>query len=127
MTLLIACSVGVAVLAALVLSGGMAALDLAHPFWQTKASITGALVGCVLSAGLIWITEAQRRYARTVAMGVGVLLAGVGFVTWRAARTFIDSAEYEPTAGQIWFFGYHALTALVVLFVAMTVIALRRS
>ena len=51
------------------------------------------------------------------------LLMWIGFpvaliTTLYAARTFINSADYEPLAGKIWFFGYHATVAFFVALVA---------
>lgn len=125
MPLLIACASGVAVLAVLVVSGVMASADLSHPFWQTKASVTGALIGAALGAGLIWITNASGRASRYIAAVLGLCLAVALGVTWRAARIFIDSAAFEPVAGQVWFFGYHALCALIVAVVALLITAWR--
>lgn len=126
MPILIACISGLGLLAALVFSGAMALADLSHPFWQTKASVTGGLIGCILAAGLSWITGMRRRMARRSATVFALVLIAALLVTWRAARRFIDSADYEPLAGQVWFYGYHLLCAMIVATVALQIISLRR-
>ncbi len=126
MRIVIPCLIGIASLAALVLSGAIAAADLSHPFWQTRASLTGGLIGTLFSGGLIWITGASGHHARTIAIALGVALLAILYVTWSAARMFIDSANYEPAAGQMWFVGYHISSALIVAVVAMLVVAFTR-
>ena len=117
---------GVAVLAALVSGGAMTGADLAHPFWQARASVTGGAIGAVLAIGLVWLAARRPGSLRIVSAGALLALPASLAVTWRAARTFIDSADFEPLAGRVWFLGYHAVAALVVLGAALAIIALRR-
>ena len=124
MPILLSCLSGCAVLAALVLSGAFAAIEFSHPFWQMRASLTGGAVGAILAAGLLWLIRRKPSLSRVMGSAVGVALGVAGFVTWRAARKFIDSDDFEPLAGQIWFLGYHISAALIVAFVAL--IAIRR-
>ncbi len=127
MRIAIACLAGVITLAALVLSGAIAAADLSHPFWQIRASLTGGLIGALFGGGLIWITGTSDHHARTFAIALGLALLATLYVTWSAARMFIDSANYEPAAGQMWFIGYHIVCALIVAVVALLVIAITRA
>jgi len=126
MTLFLALLGGMAALAALVSGGAMAAADLAHPFWQTQATLNGGGAGVILAAALLWLSRGRPGAGRAMAAGAGLSLAAALWVTWRAARIFISSAEFEPMAGRVWFLGYHAVAALVVLTVAMTIGQLRR-
>ena len=124
MPILIACLSGIAVLAVLVLCGIISAADLAHPFWQQKASSVGGLCGLVLSGVVLWLTTSRPGLIRSVTISVALALMIALLVTWRAARKFIDSADFEPVASQIWFLGYHALAALIVAFTSLLVIRL---
>lgn len=118
---------GLAMLALLVIVGLFSATELAHPFWQTRAALTGGLAGAVLAFTLTWLSETRPGLARTLGAALGLALSVAIFVTWRAARTFIDSADYEPMAGQVWFLGFHVMAALIVALVAMlAVVILRR-
>ncbi|WP_371229127.1 hypothetical protein [Roseovarius sp. 2305UL8-3] len=121
MRILFACLCGVAVLAVLVLSGLLAAVELTHPFWQTRASLTGGVVGVMLGGGLLWITGSKPALARTMAWSMGISLGIVLFITWRAAQTFITSADFEAAAGELWFLGYHLVAATLVALVALIV------
>ncbi len=121
MRILFACLCGVAVLAVLVLTGLLATVDLTHPFWQTRASLTGGMVGVMLGGGLLWITGSKPALARTMAWSMSMALAAVLFITWRAAQTFINSADFEAAAGELWFLGYHLVAATLVALVALVV------
>ena len=116
---------GAVVLALLVLSGAMAAADLAHPFWQTQATLAGGGAGVVISLLPAWAAQRRGRLPRWLPIAGLTGLAAALVVTWRAARVFIDSADYQPLAGKIWFFGYHALAALIVITIALAVTAWR--
>jgi len=92
-------------------TGVMSKLNLSHPFWETKATLVGAAIGLVLAFGIV----ALRGRAGCFVNGVLFAALLLSFaVTWRAARFFINSPDYEPLAGQIWFFGYHAFVATLV-------------
>lgn len=123
MRIAFACLSGAAVLAFLVLTGLLSAAQLTHPFWQTRASLTGGVVGVMLGGGLLWMTDSKPALARTMAWSMGMALAVVVFITWRAARTFITSAEFEAAAGELWYLGYHLVAAFLVALVAMVVVA----
>ena len=125
MTFILALAGGVAVLAALVSGGTMEAAELAHPFWQTRATLAGGGAGVLLAAGALWLDRRRPGAGRAMIAGAILALMGALWVTWRAARAFITAAEFEPVAGQVWFLGYHAVAALVVLSVALAVARLR--
>lgn len=122
MPIILSCLSGIAVLALLVISGGMAASDLAHPFWVQKASVIGAVAGGTLSAALLWLVARKPGMKSAVTSGVALALIAIVLMTWRAARKFIDSADFEPVAGKLWYLGYHMLAALIVAFAALLVI-----
>ena len=126
MPILFACATGVAVLTVLVLTGAMAAMDLSHPFWQTRASLIGGGVGLLVAAALLWIMRFRHGLLRHMVSGAALALSVVVYFTWRSARIFIDSADYEAAAGQMWFLGYHMTCALLVAFVALLVASLKR-
>jgi hypothetical protein len=114
---------GAALLAVLWLSGAMSAADLAHPYWQTRGTLTGGAAGMVAALALLAVARGRARRLR-VLLVTGLAALGVALVvTWRAARTFIESADFEPLAGKVWFLGYHALAALIVVAVALMLAA----
>lgn len=117
MTRPLAICLALALLALAQMTGLIRALDLAHPFWALKATLIGAGIGGLLAAGLFWL---DRRALSAIA-AIGFLVALI--TTWRAARIFIDSADYEPLAGKVWFLGYHVTAAL---FVAVAALGLAR-
>lgn len=96
------------------LSGVIKSQNLSHPFWHVQATMTGAGIGVVLTVGLCWLggraPGTAKLLRRLAVIGLPVALA----VTWYAARYFINSADYEPVAGQFWYFGYHLSVALFV-------------
>jgi len=112
---------GAVVLALLWSSGAMATADLAHPFWQTRATMAGGFAGAAIALGLAWFAGRRERVSRGLPAAGAVALAAALLVTWRAARIFIDSADFQPLAGKVWFLGYHVLAALVVITVALAV------
>lgn len=116
---------GVAVLALLWLSGAMAAADLAHPFWQTRATLAGGGAGAAVALGLLALAGRRGRRLRVLLATALIGLAAAGLVTWRAARVFIDSPDFEPLAGKLWFLGYHTLAALIVIAIALALAARR--
>ena len=118
---------GAVILGLLVLSGAMAAADLAHPFWQGRATLAGGGAGMVIAALAAWPAGRRGRLLRGLRVTALIALVVALLVTWRAARVFIDSADYQPLAGTVWFFGYHALAALIVIAVALAVAGVRNT
>ncbi len=128
MTQVIALLAGLVGLAALHVTGLIQAWDLSHPFWHLRATLTGAAGAVVVGLAVFWITGRWPRLGTGLTILLVVALPVAAYVTWRAARVFIDSADFEPAAGQVWFMGYHATAALIVLTVAVLVYrAVKRS
>ena len=119
MTNLIALLAGLVVLAALHVTGSIQTWDLSHPFWHLRATLTGAGAAVILTLGLFWTGARWPRIATGLTAGLVIALPVAAYVTWRAARTFIDSADFEPAAGQVWFMGYHVTAALIVICTAL--------
>ena len=127
MPILLACLGGAVVLGVLVISGAMEALELAHPFWQTRASVIGGLGGVALGAGLMWITGKRPDWTRTVAGSVALALCAAIYITRAAGRRFIQAEDFDAAAGQLWYLGYHMSAALTLAFVALLVVGALRS
>lgn len=111
-------TVAVGLMALLHVAGTMQALNLSHPFWHAKATLIGTGAGLVLTVGLCWLGGVAPGPARMLEVLSLIALPVALAVTWYAARIFINSADYEPFAGKVWFLGYHALVALLVVAVA---------
>lgn len=111
---IIALAVALGLVFILHLSGVIKSQNLSHPFWHVQATMIGAGIGVVLTVGLCWLggvaPGAATILRRLAVLGLPVALA----VTWYAARYFINSADYEPLAGKVWYLGYHLSVALFV-------------
>ncbi len=80
--------------------------------------MTGAAIGLALTVAICWIGAHAPGPTRAVKLLMFIAFPVALIVTLYAARTFINSADYEPLAGKIWFFGYQATVALFVALVA---------
>lgn len=111
---IIALAVALGLVFILHLSGVIKSQNLSHPFWHVQATMIGAGIGVVLTVGLCWLggvaPGAATFLRRLAVLGLPVALA----VTWYAARYFINSADYEPLAGKVWYLGYHLSVALFI-------------
>ncbi|WP_299847244.1 hypothetical protein [uncultured Roseovarius sp.] len=111
---IIALAVALGLVLILHLSGVIKSQGLSHPFWHVQATMIGAGIGVALTVGLCWLGGRAPGVARALRwlcmLGLPVALA----VTWYAAQYFINSADYEPFAGKVWYLGYHATVALFV-------------
>lgn len=76
--------------------------------WYGKATLIGGAIGIILALG------ANRLNKNTLNMALIALFAITVTVTYYYARIFIDSADFEPTAGFAWYIGYHIGVALFV-------------
>lgn len=114
MVRLIALAVALALVFVLHLTGVITSHGLSHPFWHVQATMVGAGIGVAFTVGLCWLGGRSPGGARVLrwlcVLGLPLCLG----VTWYAARYFINPAEYEPVAGQVWYLGYHATVALFV-------------
>ncbi len=110
-------------LAILQMFGLFSKYSLSHPFWEMKATITGAGIGVVISLILLYASARWRSIFPMLTTLVSVLLVICIAVTWYFARVFINSEVFEPLAGKIWFFGFHGLVAL---FVPLVTVAIRK-
>ena len=115
---IVALAVALGLVLVLHLSGVIKSQNLSHPYWHIQATMIGAAIGVALTVGLCWLGGAAPRLAR-VLRWVAILDLPVALgVTWWAAQTFINAADYDPIAGKIWHLGYHAFVALLVTVVA---------
>lgn len=113
MTKIISIGLAIAIVAIFHATDVILAAELSHPFWHNRATLVGAGFGVLLAIALLWL---QNR----IVTGLTVIGFLVSILTvWRAAAVFINSADYEPLAGRIWFFGYHATIALFVALAAV--------
>lgn len=82
--------------------------------WYGKATLIGGIIGVILTLGLNWLNTKNPIFAKWAPMLIITdFLMAVGF-TYYFARIFIDSADFEPQAGFIWYIGYHIAVALFV-------------
>ncbi|MBL1419655.1 MAG: hypothetical protein COC24_004015 [Alphaproteobacteria bacterium] len=76
--------------------------------WYGKATLIGGAGGIILTLGAYWFDK-NRLNITLIA-----LFAITTAVTYYYARIFIDSADFEPTAGFVWYIGYHIGVALFI-------------
>ncbi len=94
--------------------GLIARFNLSHPFWHVDATVLGASIGLGLAIVLFLLRSRSRVNAWRLGFVFAIVLLAAIFATWRAGNVFINSDNFEPLAGQVWFFGYHAMVALFV-------------
>lgn len=82
--------------------------------WFPQATLIGGVIGIVITLGLTWVMSKNPVMAKWLPILIITdFLVAVGF-TYYFARIFIDSADFEPTAGFVWYIGYHIAVALFI-------------
>lgn len=76
--------------------------------WYGKATLIGGIIGIIITFGSQWF----RKPALNII--ILALFALTLAITFYYARIFIDSADFEPTAGFVWYIGYHIGVALFI-------------
>jgi hypothetical protein len=114
-----------AVVAGLHFSGALSGFNLTHPVWRDNATLFGSLGGAVLSALLFWACAAKPRLGRWLEGLVLLAFFGALAVTLLSARSFINAAEFDPVAINLWHKGSYAVFATFVPSVAMRLAKLR--
>ncbi|HIP23595.1 MAG TPA: hypothetical protein EYG79_08405 [Rhodobacteraceae bacterium] len=98
-----------AAVAALHFSGLLTRVNLTHPVWRENATLYGSLAGAGLSALVFWACAAKPRLGRwlerLVMLGFIIALP----VTLISAKIFIDAAEYNALAVQLWHKGSYTV------------------
>ena len=100
-------------------TGLVAVSNLSHPFWHVKATLVGGTIGVAMTIFLFWLTDRRPGIARDLIIVMAVAFPVGLFITWYSARIFIESADFEWLAGQVWHKGYQTLVALFVPLVAL--------
>ncbi|NOR61143.1 MAG: hypothetical protein GQ535_01445 [Rhodobacteraceae bacterium] len=101
--------VSLAVVAALHFSGVLTSFTLTHPIWRDNATLFGSLGGAVLSGLIFWACAVKPRLGRWLERLVIVSFLIILPVSMYYARVFIDSADYERMAVQIWHKGSYTV------------------
>ncbi len=83
-------------------SGVLESFNLTHPIWRSNATLYGSLAGAGLSALIFWACAAKPRLGRWLERLVMLGFVGVLVATLLSAKTFIDAAEYNRIAVQLW-------------------------
>ena len=112
---------GLAILALLNVLGVVAALDLAHPYWHMRATLTGAGIGLAVLLIVFWLVDNLRPLAFLLGYLMILALPVALITTFFAARSFINAEDYLYTASRIWFIGYHVSATLLVVVPALIV------
>ena len=94
--------VAAALLAVLAFSGALQNYSFTHPAWHNNGVIFGTLIGAVVAAVIYWLESRKPVSGRNLK-----LLAGLVFIVCLVAvktysGIFINSANYEPLAADMW-------------------------
>jgi len=91
-----------ATVAALHFSGVLSNINLTHPIWRGNATLFGSLGGALLSALIFWACAAKPRlgrwFERFLMLGFIIALP----TALISAKVFIDAAEYNRLAVNLW-------------------------
>ncbi len=98
-----------AAVAGLHYSGLLARVNLTHPIWRENAALYGGLAGAALSALVFWSSAAKPRLGRWLERLVMLGFIAALAVSLISAKIFIEAAEYNALAVQLWHKGSYAV------------------
>ncbi len=104
---------GLAILSALILAavfylaGGLT-LAGAHPSWADQVLVSGVVIGTILAIATTRLPGQLR------VIGFSVLAIGSYLVAYSGKARFVASFAEDAFAGQMWYFGWHALCVFMV-------------
>lgn len=91
-----------------------------HPYWHDKAHLIGAGTGVAIVV-FLYVLE---KYRVSIFKILNYLIfAGMIislFIAWYYASIFVNSANFEASAGKIWYVSYHVFLAMFVPVIAIT-------
>ncbi|MDP5085248.1 MAG: hypothetical protein NWQ23_07490 [Yoonia sp.] len=104
---------GVAIICALVIAGVAYFADLptlagAHPRWADQVLLSGVIIGTVLAIVTIRLPQKVRAIGFIVLAIISYLVAAYG------KSRFAASYAEDTLAGQMWYFGWHAVCTFLV-------------
>ena len=115
-----------AVVAALHYAGLLDKTNLTHPFWRRNATLFGSLTGAFLAGGMFWVGWHKPRLGRAIGVVFGGIFLIALPITLYAAKVFIDSADFERLAGNIWHKGAYTVFAAGVVWLASLFAAVKK-
>ena len=80
----------------------------AHPRWADQVLLSGVIIGTVLALISQWIPAQMRLVGFSILAGLSYLVA------WSGKERFAASYAEDVLAGQMWYFGWHALCIFMV-------------
>ena len=104
---------GTAILSALILTGIFYLLDVptkagAHPLWADQVLVSGVVIGTILAVATTPLPGRLR------VIGFSVLAVLSYLVAENGKFRFAESYAEDALAGQLWYFGWHALCIFMV-------------
>lgn len=101
------------------IAGVIAALDLTHPFWHKNAILYGAIAGAVIAGFALWLAKKKPAMSTFIITIIAIIFVGGFIITRYFAGVFINSADFEPMAIQIWHIGSYTTIISFVPLVAL--------
>lgn len=80
----------------------------AHPQWATQVLLSGVVIGTMLAIVTMRVSVSWRMIGFSVVAVISYLIANTG------KNRFAASYAEDAFAGQMWYFGWHALCAFMV-------------
>ena len=91
-----------AILAALYFSGTISSYNITHPFWHNNATLYGGIAGAVLAWVLFVIAANKPKLSGLLMSLVNIVFVISLIVTLYFANRFVNAADYDAFAVQIW-------------------------
>jgi hypothetical protein len=107
-------AIATALLVLFQLSGLLALFELSHPWWESRANLAGGVIGFSIATVLFWLEMSWMQLTSRLFVVLMMLFPLCLVVTAYFAQKFINAADFEPLAGQIWHKGYITTIALFV-------------
>ncbi len=92
-----------------------------HPFWHDKAHLIGAGIGIAIAVFLYVVEKYKASIFKILSY---LIFAGMIIsltVAWYYAGIFVNSANFEASAGKNWYVSYHAFLAMFVPVIALII------
>lgn len=106
------------VLTVLYALGMLRSYNIAHPFWLKNAAFYGGIGGVGFAYALFIVRAVKPTAGRILTMITGLFFVASLSATRHYAQIFIDAANFDKTAADIWHWGSYLTIGTFVIVVA---------